>query len=177
MRICLISSEHSPWGGIGHSRRRQARLLATRHEVTLVHSEGQAGSGSPRAPGVREIFTKPGSDLVGLSFSCEEHRLSAGVMEAIEDTYGSEGPDLIEACDYRAAALVPLQARQAGHPLLKDTVFCTQLSGASELLWLHDGVPSGPATRLVADLERAQMERSDHVLWRGGDTLDLYRRY
>src|SRR5690242_6827150 len=36
VRICIVSAEHSPYGGIGNALRRQAELLSAHHEVTLI---------------------------------------------------------------------------------------------------------------------------------------------
>lgn len=178
MRICFVSPEHSPWGGIGHSLRNLAGVLASRHEVTLIHSGAGPDENAPEpAPGVREVFADPTGKLATIDFACEDHRRSAAVLEAIERAYeGSEGPHYLEVCDYRGHGLVPLQARRAGHPLLRDTLAGVRLAGAVELVSLHDGT-AGRETRLVSDLEREQFRLADRVLWRGGDTLDLYRRH
>jgi glycosyltransferase involved in cell wall biosynthesis len=178
MKICLVSSEHSPWGGIGHFRRRQAALLTTRHEVTLIHSAAGAGEwGIEVGSGVKEVFVEPSPVLAGLSFSCEAHRRSAAVVEAIESVYGSSGPDLLEACDYRAPGFVALQARAAGHPLLRDTEIRTLLVGSAELIGLHDEISPDREMKVLADLERAQLRLADGITYCGGDTLELYSRY
>lgn len=178
MRICIISPERSPWGGIGHSLRDLATLLASRHEVTLIHSGAEEGTYRPEpALGVREVIASPSGELAEMEFSCEEHRASAAVLEAIERAYrDSQGPDYLEVCDYRAQGLVPLQARRAGHPLLRKTLVGVRLSGTVELISLHDGTVEY-GMRIVSDLEREQFRLADRLLWRGGDTLDLYRRY
>jgi glycogen synthase len=179
VKICLVSSEHSPWGGIGRSLGRLARTLAARHEVTLVHS-GAASTQHTSAPagsGVREVFAEPGPELSGVSFAGEEHRRSAAVLEAIERAYGSTGPDYVEVCDYRAQGLVALQARRAGHPLFENTLFAVRIAATAELISLHDGTLNQPGMRLLADLEREQLRLADRLLWRGGDILDVYRRY
>jgi glycogen synthase len=175
VRICLVSSEHSPWGGIGRSLGNLAALLASRHEVTLIHSGGYSAEHRPEpVPGVRELFAEPS---VEDAFACEDHRRSAAAMEAIERAYeGSSGPDYLEVCDYRAHGLVPLQARRAGHPLLSGALVGVRLASTVELISLHDGGPSAE-TRLVSDLEREQFRLADRIVWRGGDTLDLYCRY
>ncbi|MGB7686199.1 MAG: glycosyltransferase [Solirubrobacterales bacterium] len=177
MRICFVSSERSPWGGIGHSLRNLTTLLASRHEVTLIHSGADPAEYRPEpAPGVREVFADLG-ELANVAFACDDHRRSAAALAAIELAYeGSEGPDYLEVCDYRAHGLVALQARRAGNPLLKDTLVGVRLASTVELISLHDGATSAEA-RLVSDLEREQFRLADRVLWHGGDTLDLYRRY
>jgi glycogen(starch) synthase len=161
VRICLLSSEHSPHGGIGHALRRLAEVLEVRHEVTLIET-AQLG---------------PGPRFGELSFAGEDHRRSAFALEEIERIYGSEGPDLLEACDYRAPGLVPLQAKRAGHESLRETVVAVRVSSTAELLALHDGRSLLPGERQVADLEREQLRLADRLIWPGGDVLDLYRRY
>ena len=181
MRICLASSEHGWWGGIGYETRRLATLLgATDHEVTLI----QAGESNPDGPrpappaGVREVFAQPSPELARIDFACDLHRSSAAVMEAIEGAYeGGPGPDYLEVIDYHANGLVPLQARRAGHPLLRDTLIAVRASATAELLAVHDGTLYQPEMELVAALEREQFRLADRLVWRGGDTLNVYRRY
>jgi glycosyltransferase involved in cell wall biosynthesis len=159
-RICIVSAEHSPYGGIGGAMRRQAEVLAQRHEVTFV--EGP----------------EPSEALAALSFAGEDHRNSAAVLEEIERAYaGREPPDYIEFCDYRAQGLVALQARRAGHEMLRETTIALRLSSTAELLALHDGTSTQPGEALVAELEREQFRLADLLLWPGGDILELYRRH
>jgi glycogen synthase len=178
MRICILSSEHGPGGGIGNSRRRIATLLATRHEVTLMHS-GEVAGKRWTAPdsGVNEVFVEPSRRLVESIFCNDDHRRSAAVLEAIERTYSSAGPDYMEVPDYRAHGLVAMQARRAGHPLLTETSFGVQICSSAELLSLHDRTITQPGKQLLADLEREQFRLADRITWRGGDIFDLYRRY
>lgn len=161
MRICILSSEHSPHGGIGHAMRRQVEVLRERHEVTLIET----------------AQLEPGSRCGELSFASEDHRRSAAALTAIEAAYGAEGPDLLEVCDYRAPGLVPLQARRAGHELLRGTTVAVRTSSTAELLALHDGRSAFPGERRVADLEREQLRLADWLIWPGGDILGVYRRY
>ena len=159
VKICIVSSEHSPHGGIGATLRRQAALLGSRHEVTFIEDP------------------EPGEAVGAVSYASEDHRRSAAVLERIEQVYGDEGPDLLEVCDYRAYGLVPLQARAAGHPSLRRTVVAVQLSSTAELLALHDGRSLLPGEERVADLEREQLRLADRLVWPGGDILGVYRRY
>ncbi len=179
MRICLASSEHSSWGGIGNETRSLAVLLGGRHEVTFVQVAECDPGGAPPAPlpGVREVSGRPSPDLARLSFSCDSHRESAALLEAIEGAYGDAGPDYLEVTDYHANGLVPLQARKAGHPLLRDTLVGVRASATVELLSVHDGTLYEPGVELVSALEREQFRLADRLLWHGGDTLDMYRRY
>jgi glycogen synthase len=159
-RICIVSSEHSPHGGIGAATRRQAEVLASRHDVTFIENP------------------KPGEATASVSFASEDHRRSAAVLEAIEAAYGQgPPPDYVEFCDYRAPGLVSLQARQAGHELLRGALIGIRLSSTAELLGLHDGTADQPGEPRVAELEREQLRLADRLLWPGGGILDLYRRH
>jgi glycosyltransferase involved in cell wall biosynthesis len=177
MRICLLSSEHGPNGGIGFSVARLGRLLAREHEVTVVHTyEDQALPLSPEGPEeVRHVVVDP-SRLPDVAFSCDDHARSAAAMLAIEDAYGDSPPDYLEVPDYRGHALVPLQARNGGHPSLRGTTVAVRLRGMAELICLQDGTWPLPPHRMVFDLEREALRLADLVLWPGGDLLGVYRR-
>ncbi len=176
MRICLVSPEHDDSGGIGHSVRRLATFLGKKHEVTLVHSAREEGAPPMPAPGVREIYADVEAPP-SISYSCANHRRSAAVLAAIEAAYSdSGGPGYLEVSDYQGHGLVPLQARRAGHPLLGQTLVGVRLASTAELICLHDAL-SNEEMRFTADIEREQFRLADRVLWRGGDTLSLYRRY
>lgn len=156
----MVSAEHSPYGGIGNALRRQAELVGAHHEVTLIERP------------------EPSEELAKMSFAGEDHLRSAAVLEAIEAAYaGGDGPDVLEVCDYRALGLVPLQARAAGHPLLRETAVAVGVASTAELIALHDGSSALPGERRVAELEREQFRLADRLFWPGGDILDLYRRY
>jgi glycosyltransferase involved in cell wall biosynthesis len=178
LKLCLVSSEHSPWGGIGQSLRKLAALLASRHEVTLINSGRSDSDGwPPTPPGVRELFTDPWGELASIAFSCESHQRSAAVLTAIRSAYeGTAGPDYLEFCDYLGHGLVTLQARRAGDPMLAGTLAAVRLNSSSELLALHDQV-SSTELRHTAAMEREQFRLADRIVWRGGEILDLYRRY
>jgi glycogen synthase len=176
MKICLVSPEHNEWGGIGHSLRRLATLLSAGHEVSLIHSGLAEGAPLPAPiPGVRESIADF-ADQATTAFACESHQRSAAVLTAIERLYGDAAPDYLEVCDYLGHGVVPLQARRAGHPLLRETLVGVRLAGTSELICLHDGWAS-TEMRFTAAMEREQFRLADRLLWRGGDSLDLYRRY
>jgi glycogen synthase len=159
LKICIVSSEHSPYGGIGEALRVQAEVLAERHEVELIES------------------FEPSEDLSRTSFAGPDHLRSAAALEAIERAYPGEGPDLVEVCDYRALGLVPLQARQAGHELLRRATFAVRVSSPAEMIALHDHRSAEPGEKRVAELEREQFRLADLLFWPGGDILELYRRY
>jgi glycosyltransferase involved in cell wall biosynthesis/GT2 family glycosyltransferase len=175
-RICLVSPEPSAWGGIGNATRQLARTLAARHEVTVVHS-GVAGTDfRPQPiPGVREEIADKEA-LGTVAFSCESHHRSAAALAAIERAYGSDGPDYLEVSDFCGHGLVSLRARRAGRRVLDGTLVGVKLSGAAELIALHDGFAS-VETRFASAMEREQLRLADRTIWRGGDALDLYRRY
>jgi glycosyltransferase involved in cell wall biosynthesis len=159
VKICIVSAEHSPYGGIGRALGRQAEVLEKRHQVCLIE-----------AP-------EPSEDLRRTSFAGPDHLRSAAVLEAIERAYTDGGPDLLEVCDYRALGLVALQARQAGHELLRGTTVAVRVSSPAELIALHDRRSGEHGEGRAADLEREQFRLADLLFWPGGDTLDLYRRY
>jgi glycogen synthase len=160
MRICIVSPEHCPYGGIGHALRREVEVLSSRHEVVLIERP------------------EPSERLARMSFASEDHLRSAAALEEIEKAYeGGAGPDLLEVCDYRALGLVPLQARAAGHPLLRLTTVAVRLSATAELVALHDGRSLLPGEQRVGELEREQLRLADKLLWPGGEILDAYRRY
>jgi glycogen synthase len=153
-----------------------ARLLATEHEVTLVHPVGAAEIGAAGEE-VREIVAEPSAQLGGSFGGGEDHLRSAAVLEAIAEAYGDDGPHYLEAADRRAPGLVSIQARGARHRALRETRIGIRLIGSGELTALHDGSLADPGMKTMCDLERAQLRSADRLLWPGGDGLDLYRRY
>lgn len=178
MRLCLISSEHDPHGGLGGSVERLARLLAGEHEVTLVHTFETTTPvlSSDDPPGLRHVVVDP-SRLPPIAFSCDDHARSAAALQAIEDAYGDEPPDYLEVPDYRGHGLVPLQARDSGHRSLRGCTIAVRLRGSAEAICMHDGVWREPVNRIVFDFEREVLRLADLVLWPGGDVLEVYRRF
>ncbi len=178
MKLCLISSEHDPHGGLGASVQQLARLLAREHEVTVAYAfEGGAPQASPDdPPGLRHIVADL-SRLPPIAFSCDDHARSAAVMAAIEGAYGDTPPDYLEAPDYRGHGLVPLQARDSGHRSLRDCTIAVRLVGSAEAICMHDGTWRDPANRILFDFEREVLRLADLVLWPGGDVLALYQRF
>ena len=180
MRICLIAPADGSGQEGSRSCERLAGLLASRHEVTLVRGADRterpsAGAGSQGR--FREVHAEPRPETARTVFAGEDHRLSATVMEALERTFGGEGPDYIEVADRRAHGLVPLMARRCGNPMLDKTLFGVRLMGSAELEGLHNGALGEPDMRLLCELEREQLRLADRLIWPGGDALDLYRRY
>ncbi len=178
MRVCLIAPAPNRAGATAHSPRALAALLSARHEVTLIHSGwGEEWPQLPPASGFREVYAELPEELARLKFACEDHRHSAAAMETIRSLYGDEGPDYIEAPDFRAHGLVPLQARRGGEPLLAGTTIASRVSPSTELLNLQDGTLNQPGNRRLAEIEREQLRLSDRLVWSGGDSLDLYHRF
>jgi glycosyltransferase involved in cell wall biosynthesis len=178
MRVCLIAPAPNDAGATAHSPRALAALLSQRHEVTLIHTGWDAERPELAAmAGFREVYAELPEELAPLKFACEDHRHSAAAMETIRRLYADGGPDYLEAPDFRAHGLVPLQARHGGDPLLAATTIATRISPSTELLNLQNGTLHQPGNRRLAAVEREQLRLSDRLLWSGGDCLDLYRRY
>jgi glycogen synthase len=178
MQVCLIAPARSEAGEPGYSSRRLASLLAREHEVTVIHSGAPEELPQPlAAAGFREAFAALPPALSPLKFACGDHRHAAAVMETLRVLYPGRGPDYVEVCDFRAHALVALQARRTGDPLLASTTFAVRVGPTSELLNLHDRRLRQPGNQRVAELEREQLRLADLLVWPGGDCLDLYRRY
>jgi glycogen synthase len=176
VRICLISAGDDASGELARACRRRGRLLAERHEVTAIYPGDAAPLlGRGAGPSLRESFLGGDSDLDGVSFSDPDHHHSALVLEAIERAYGDTGPDHVEACDRGAPALVPLLARDFGHPLLVETTFALRLVASSELLALHDGNLASRQGGRLRDLQAEQLRLTDTVVWAGGELPDLHR--
>jgi glycogen synthase len=178
MRLCLISSEHDPHGGLGGSVERLARLLAGEHEVTVVHTFETTTPvvGPDDPPRLRHVVVDP-SRLPPIAFSCDDHARSAAALQAIEDAYGDEPPDYLEVPDYRGHGLVPLQARDSGHRSLRGCTIAVRLRGSAEAICMHDATWRLPGNRIVFDFEREVLRLADLVLWPGGDVLEVYRRF
>jgi len=159
MRVLLISSAHRAGTGKDLVVERLGRLLEREHEVTVI--DPYAEGGAPEPP--------------PLAFASEDHARSAALLAAIEEAFGERPPDYAEFADYRGQALVPLQARAAGHPSLRGTAIALRLRGSAELGQLHDGGWPRPPQRMVFDLEREALRLADRVIYPGEDALELYR--
>ncbi len=159
MRVLLVSSAHRAGTGADLAVERLGRLLEREHEVTVI--DPYADGGVPEPPPI--------------AFSCEDHARSAALLAAIEAAYGERPPDYAELADYRGQALVPLQARAAGHPSLRGTTIALRLRGSAELIELHDGGWPRPPRRMVFDLERESLRLADRVIHPSEDALALYR--
>lgn len=178
MRVCLIAPAPNDAGSTAHSPRALAALFARRHEVTLIHSGwGEERPELPPGAAFREVYADLPAEMASLKFACEDHRHSTAAMETIRALYADEGPDYLEAPDFRAHGLVPLQARRGGDPRLAGTTIATRIGPSSELINLQDGTLHRPGNRRLAELEREQMRLSDRLVFPGGDSLGLYRRY
>jgi len=163
---------------LGPSVQRLARLLGVEHEVTVIHSdEAAAVESRPDDPSSLRHLVADRSQLPPIAFACDDHAHSAAALLAIEEAYGDEPPDYLEAPDYRGHGLVPLQARNSGHRSLRGCATAVRLRGMAEPIRLHDGTWSPPQNRIVFDLEREALRLADFVVWPGGDVLTMYERY
>jgi glycosyltransferase involved in cell wall biosynthesis len=159
MRVLLVSSAHRAGSGKDLAVDRLARVLEREHEVTVIDPYAEEEpSGAPP-----------------IAFSCEDHERSAALLAAIEEAYGDEPPDYAEFAEYRGAALVPLQARAAGHRSLRGTTMALRLRGAAEPIALHDGSWPRPPERMVFDLEREALRLADRVVHPSEEALASYR--
>ncbi len=158
MKVCLLCPEPTEWADVRPEVEALAEALAVEHEVALVRT------------GVEP------ADPPAFDFACPDHLHAAVAMEEIRATYGGEGPAYLEAPDFRAHGLVALQARLAGEPLLSGTTIAVRTIAPTGLISLHDGTLREPGRRRVAALEREQLRLADHVVWPGGDALDVQRR-
>jgi glycogen synthase len=157
---------------------RLARLLASEHEVTLIHTY-ESAAGGPRAgdpAGLRQLTVDP-SRLPPIAFSCDDHARSAAALLAIEEAFGDDPPDYLEVPDHRGHGLVPLQARNAAHRSLRGCAVGVRLHGSVEMICVQDGTWPPPENRIVFDFEREVLRLADLTLWPGGDTLALYERF
>ncbi len=178
MRLCLLSSDHPPIGGLGHSVLRLARTLATEHEVTVIHTdERTAPERRPDDPPTLRQLSVDVAPLGSIVFSCADHRRSAAALRAIEDVYGDEPPDYLEAPDYRGHGLVPLQAARAGHRSLRGCTMAVRLRGMAEPICLHDGVWPRHENKILFDVERETLRLADLLVWPGGEVPALYERH
>jgi glycogen synthase len=165
---------------LGASVGRLARLLGEEHEVTVIHtferervsSEAEATTGGE----VRQLTTDL-SRLPPIAFSCDDHARSAAALLAIEEAFGEEPPDYLEVPDHRGHGLVPLQARNAGHPSLRGCTIGVRLCGSAEMICVQDGTWPRPENKILGDLEREVLRLADLVVWPGGDALGLYERF
>jgi glycosyltransferase involved in cell wall biosynthesis len=160
MRICLVSPRSAGLGSAGRASELLATLLGACHEVVVLDAEAE-----------------PSPDLAGVGFASPVHRRAAAVLEQLRAAYGERGPDYLEVADAGAAGLVTLQARRTGDPLLAETLIGVRISPSQELIALHDRELSEPEAWRLAELEREQLRLADRLIWPGGDTLELYRRY
>jgi glycogen synthase len=148
MRVLLVSSAHRAGSGRDLAVDRLARVLEREHEVTVIDPYAE----------------EEPSGVPPIAFSCGDHERSAALLAAIEEAYGDEPPDYAEFPEYRGVALVPLQARAAGHRSLRGTTMALRLRGAAEPIALHDGGWPRPPQRMVFDLEREALRLADRVV-------------
>jgi glycogen synthase len=188
-RFALVSREVHPFdgGGIGVYIAACARLLATLGEVTIftssMHEESfraMVAAHDPRMPppGVQMVFVpEPEPDEIAGYFS-PLHLYSARVLEALRRHYGRHGPSLVEFSEYLGEGAITAQARRAGDPMLRKTRVAVRLHTSVEICALLDGYlePSFDG-RVTYELERIALRDADVVVWPGGDTFELYKRF
>lgn len=160
MRICLVAPGEAGPPEAARAVADLVALLAAEHEVEVVEP---VALDSPR--------------VEAMAWSCPEHRLSAGVWEGVRARYPERGPDYLELLDFAPLGFVPLQARYAGDPLMARTLVGVRVWPAAELRDVGDGTRARPQRMLAAELERWVLRQADRLIWPGGDTLDLYRRF
>jgi glycosyltransferase involved in cell wall biosynthesis len=159
MRVLLVSSAHRAGSGQDLAVLRLARVLEREHEVRVIDPYADE---EPRG-------------IPPIAFSCEDHERSAALLAAIEEAYGDEPPDYAEFAEYRGQALVPLQARAAGHRSLRGTAMALRLRGAAEAIQLYDGGWPRPPQRMVFDLEREALRLADLLVHPSEEALAAYR--
>ncbi len=160
MRICLISDELG--GGSAGPSAALAELLANRARGDAAGSPPTVGAGRGGAvDGLRERAAPP----LGGGPGGDRCRLRR------------RGPDYLEARDRDAPALMALMARRGGHRSLRDTRVGVRLIGTTELTALQDAEASEEGIEAIADLEREQLRLADRLVFPGGDSAALYRRY
>lgn len=188
-RFALVSREVHPFdgGGIGVYVAACARLLAEVGEVTIFTTSkheksfrAMAAAGDPRMPppGVQMVFVpEPEPDEIAGYFSAL-HLYSARVLETLRQHYGRHGPSLVEFSEYLGEGAVTAQARRAGDPMLRETRVAMRLHTSAEICGVLDGY-AGPSLeeRVTYELERIALRDADTVVWPGGDTFELYRRF
>lgn len=187
--IALVSREVYPFGGggIGEYIASCGRLLATVGDITIftssLHEEAyrrMSAEDDPRMlpPGIQVVFVPepdPG-DLRGYFSSL--HLYSARVLEALRRRYGRHGPRLVEFSDYLGEGAVTVQARRAGDPLLRATRIAIRLHTTAELCSILDGhLEPDFEQQITYELERIALRDADAILWPGGDTFELYKRF
>ena len=153
-----------------------ARLLASEHEVTVVHTHEVSDAAREDPAGVRHLAADR-SQLPPIAFSCEDHARSAAAVMAIERAFGDEPPDYLEVPDHRGHGLVPLQARNAGNRSLRGTTIALRLHGSAEMICTLEGTWPRPENRILGDFEREVLRLADLVVAPGGDVLPLYERF
>ena len=189
MHFALVSRELAPFsgGGIAPLAAHCARLLADRHQVTVITSSDHAAeyerlrrAGDPRLPpeGVTVGFVEePQPGRIGTYFS-HMHLWSARAYELLRSLHPERGPDFIEFPDYFGEGFVTIQARHTSDPWLHDTAVCVRLHTTAEMASVLNATLGDEfATRAVFEAERYCLRHADKLLWCGGDVLGTYRRF
>lgn len=188
MRICLVSRELYPYagGGIAPIVAAAARQLSEVAEVVVVTSADHRDewrrlrtAEDPRVlpDEITHLFVEEPSEGHG-DFYHYMHAYSARVHDVLREHYGSNGPDVLEFCDYLAEGFVTIQAARTQAAWLRNTLVCVRTHTTSELCAVLDGhLGVDFEVDALLDAERYCLRHADRVLWSGGDVLETYRRY
>jgi glycogen(starch) synthase len=189
MKVALVSRELDPFGGagIGQYVSACARLLSREADVTVFTTsshkaryEELRAAGDPRVlPSHIDMEFVPdvGEGEAG-EYYCDLHLYSARVLDALREYYGGHGPDLIEFSDYLGEGAVTVQARRSAEAFLRSSVIGIRLHTSAEVCAVLNGHrDSDFGSRMLWELERLAIRDADYLLWAGGDTLGLYRRF
>ena len=188
MRVCLVSSEVAPFvgGGIAVYIAALARALDPVAEVTVVTIDAYADEHAalvragrhPLPPGVRFHFV-PAPDGRSQPYALGYHHAwSAVILEAIDELYDGDGPDLLEVPDYHAVGFALVQARRSGHRTLGRTRIAVRAHSSWEMCAFFDAQPATSLEeRVLCAMERYTLRHADHLLWAGGNIHANYARF
>jgi glycogen(starch) synthase len=188
VRVCLASTEVAPFvgAGLGVYVGALARALSPIAEVTVVTLDTYAQeyaelarAGSPALPPDVRFHFVPAPDERLLPYTLGHHHAwSAAMLEAIDELYDGEGPDLLEVPDYHAVGFALVQARRSRHRTLERTRIAVRAHSSWEMCALFDGrAPASREDRVLCAMERYVLRNADHFLWAGGDVHRAYERF
>jgi glycosyltransferase involved in cell wall biosynthesis len=186
MRVCLVSREVAPYvgGGLAVYVTGLARLLAgAGAEVTIVTRAANrvahellVGRGGDTPP-VQWVWVEDPTPTLEGNFVGYHHAWSGLVLEALRETYGNDGPELLEFPDYHGEAFATLQGKRAGEPFLRNTSVLVRAHSSWEMCSRLNGhlAQTREAQAIVA-IERWSLANANRALFAGGDIEATYRR-
>jgi glycogen synthase len=189
MRFALVAKEVHPFvpgGGLGRYVTATAETLAPLGEVILFTTSAYearyhelVAEGSPDLPtGVRIEFVPEPTPEDGGAFLHGFQLWGANVLDALRETYGNDGPDLVEFPDYLGEGCVVLQARRTLHPTLRNSCVCVRLYTTAEMISVLNGdLPGDFDTQVLYDLERISLRYADRIVYGGGDVYSTFERF